>query len=105
MCCSVYVPATISQTSMVRRRRVSIGLFDYSRPVMVARAIALSNLEGSVDSCSGREQHGILSVGKRMNEGAFVTPPVNEDQHATLARDGRESGRLAALEYLRAVRC
>lgn len=104
VCCSVYVPATISQTSMVRSLLVSIGLFDYSLPVMVARAIALSNLEGSLDPCSGREQHGILSVGKRMNEGAFVTPPVNEDQRTTPARDGREAGRLAALEYLSAVR-
>ena len=33
-----------------------------------------------------------------------MPPPVNEDQRTTPARDRREAGRLAALEYMRAVR-
>jgi hypothetical protein len=49
-CCSVYAPTTISQTSMLRIRRVAIGLLDYSQPVMVARTIALQR---SPKLCSG----------------------------------------------------
>lgn len=45
----MYVLATISRTSMVRNSRVSIGLFDYSQPVMGARAIALSNTRRAFD--------------------------------------------------------
>jgi signal transduction histidine kinase len=39
-----------------------------------------------------------------VNEGAIVTPPVKKDQRITSAKDRREVERLAALEYLRAVR-
>ncbi len=39
--CSVYAPTTISPTSMLRARALSIGLSDYLHPVMLARTIAL----------------------------------------------------------------
>jgi hypothetical protein len=80
-CCSVYVPTTISQTSMLRIRRVAIGLFDYSQPVMVARTIALldarlaSAVRGGVPQIGGNPCDfgkglgcGTLCVRKRMNE-------------------------------------
>jgi hypothetical protein len=51
-CCSVYVPTTISQTSMLRALRVAIGLFDYSQPVMVARTIALPRYGSSLRGVS-----------------------------------------------------
>jgi PAS domain S-box-containing protein len=92
---------------MLRMCRVAIGLFDYSRPVMVARAIALLDARqasGPVFGRSGIIRCGTLCVGKRMNEGAIVTPPVEKDQRTNPATDVREAERRQALEYLRAVR-
>ena len=45
----MWVPAAISIISMPRQLRIAIGLFDYSQPVMMARALALRVSAGARD--------------------------------------------------------
>src|SRR5918993_1856105 len=88
---------------MLRPRRVVIGLFDYSQPVMVARTIALQNAQrGSRMGRCGTLHY----AGTCASKNAILTPPAERDQLNTTAssKDRREAERLAALEYLRAVR-
>src|SRR5215213_1326179 len=88
---------------MRRSSRVAIGLFDYSQPVMVARSIALRSAQrGSRMGWCGT----LHRAGTYASKNAIVTPPAETDQLITTAssKDRREVERLAALEYLRAVR-
>src|SRR5918994_1382686 len=88
---------------MLRPHRGVIGLFDYSQPVMVARTIALQNAQrGSRMGRCGTLHY----AGTCASKNAIVTPPTERDQLNTTAssKDRREAERLAALEYLRAVR-
>ncbi len=65
-CCFVWAPTTISQASMRHGRRVAIGLSDYSRAVIVARAIALLDSRQSVGlrlRLASDEQQGAAPVG------------------------------------------
>src|SRR5918994_2319239 len=88
---------------MLRPHRGVIGLFDYSQPVMVARTIALQNAQrGSRMGRCGTLHY----AGTCASKNAILTPPAERDQLNTTSSsiDRRKVERLAALEYLRAVR-
>src|SRR5215217_784795 len=106
---------------MLRSRRVAIGLSAYSQPVMVARTIALRKARPDSTYLAmvvAAFLHTVnakaacvsvvlfLGSGTCASKNAIVAPPAEKDQLNTTAsgKDRREVDRLAALEYLRAVR-
>src|SRR5215208_2239862 len=110
---------------MLRPRRVAIGLSPYSQPVMVARTFALRNARpDSTDlvMAAGHDRRCLTRYGQResrvrqcgtlpwegiyASKNAIVAPPTKKAQlNTTASGKGRhEVDRLAALEYLRALR-
>src|SRR5215210_220201 len=106
---------------MLRSRRVAIGLSAYSQPVMVARTIALRKARPD-STCLAMVVAAFLHTvnakaacvsvvlflgsGTCASKNAIVIPPAKKDQPnpPSSGTDRREVERMAALEYLRAVR-
>src|SRR5918998_3237364 len=99
---------TISRRSMVRARRLAIGLYDYSRPVMVART---NYLAGGRSRLGGRRRmlgYVTLLAGGKYTSSEFTVPssadPRDRFSNSASGRNGREEARLAALAFLGAAR-
>src|SRR5215210_3524193 len=106
---------------MLRSRRVAIGLSAYSQPVMVARTIALRKARPD-STCLAMVVAAFLHTvnakaacvsvvlflgsGTCASKNAIVIPPAKKDQPnpPSSSKDRGVVERLAALEYLRAVR-
>src|SRR5918998_3718196 len=99
---------TISRRSMVRARRLAIGLYDYPRPVMVART---NYLAGGRSRLGGRRRmrgYVTLLAGGKYTSSEYTVPssadPKDRSSNSASGRDGREEERLAALAFLGAAR-
>src|SRR5918998_1233129 len=99
---------TISRRSMVRARRLAIGLYDYPRPVMVART---NYLAGGRSRLGGRRRmrgYVTLLAGGKYTSSEYTVPssadPRDRSSNSASGRDGREEERLAALAFLGAAR-